>query len=234
MWNIQRFEQIDSTNSALKRQRDASHGTVYVAKRQSSGRGRMGRSFVSPHGIYYSVLLRRSEPPTSLMHLTAMVAVAVRRALSKAADIQTDIKWVNDLLLGQKKLCGILVESEGDRYIIGIGINCNTDPDDLPEDVRQMAAVISCDEELLICELTRQLQDMDRCLLSHQKEWMQEYAAACVNIGKPVQILHGEERQQAVAVGVDENAALLVQESDGSIRSISSGEVSVRGLYGYI
>lgn len=234
MWEVTKYEQIDSTNTALKRMQDAPHGTVFVAKRQLAGRGRLGRSFSSPHGIYLSVLLRRQEDPSQLLHLTAMTAVAVRRAIMDASGVHTQIKWVNDLLLQGKKLCGILVERECDRYIIGIGINCNTDLDDLPPEVRTMAAKIECDEETLIDALVRHLRQMDEKLLSAQAEWMREYANACISVGKTVQLVRAQQRCEAFCVGVDENAALLVRFPDGRVQAVSSGEVSVRGLYGYV
>lgn len=234
MWKITKFEEIDSTNSALKRMENAPHGTVLVAKRQLAGRGRLGRSFSSPHGIYLSVLLRRQEEPSQLLHLTAMAAVAVRRAIMDACGVQTQIKWVNDLLLQDKKLCGILVERESDRYIIGIGINCNTDLNDLPPEVRSMAARIECDEDALIGALVRRLREMDEKLLSARKQWMREYASACVSVGKTVQVVRAQQRCEAFALGVDENAALLVRYPDGRMQAVSSGEVSVRGLYGYV
>lgn len=234
MWKITKFEEIDSTNTALKRMENAPHGTVFVAKRQLAGRGRLGRSFSSPHGIYLSVLLRRKEAPSQLLHLTAMTAVAVRRAITEVCGVQPQIKWVNDLLLNDKKLCGILVEGDQERYIIGIGINCNTDLNDLPPEVRAMAARIECDEDALIDALVRHLHEMDEKLLSARKEWMQEYANACVSVGKTVQVVSAQQRCEAFSLGVDENAALLVRYPDGRVQAVSSGEVSVRGLYGYI
>ena len=234
MWKITTFEEIDSTNTALKAMLDAPHGTVLVAKRQTAGRGRLGRSFSSPRGIYLSALLRREEDPSTLLHLTAMTAVAVRRAIIDACGIETQIKWVNDLLYARKKLCGILVEGGDGRYIIGIGINCNTDLSDLPSEVQSIAATIACDEERLICALVARLQEMDEKLFSDKSVYMQEFAEHCITIGQSVQVIRGESRTQAIATGIDENAALRVQYPDGTAELISSGEVSVRGLYGYV
>lgn len=234
MWSVTKFDEIDSTNTALKRMVDAPHGTVLVANRQTAGRGRLGRSFSSPHGIYLSALLCRSEAPAELLHLTAMTAVAVRRAILDASGIATQIKWVNDILLCEKKLGGILVEGREGRYIIGIGINCNTDLNELPPDVQTMAATIACEEAALIAALVARLKEMDENLLTARKEWMAEYAARCVTVGKDVQLLRAGERTKAFALGVDENAALLVRYADGRTAAVSSGEVSVRGFYGYV
>lgn len=234
MWKVTKFDEIDSTNTALKAMTDAPHGTVLVSKRQTAGRGRLGRTFSSPRGVYFSLLLRREEDPSELLHLTAMVAVAVRRAIFDACGIKTQIKWVNDLLLDNKKVCGILVEGGQGRYIIGIGINCNTDISELPADVQNMATSLQCDDDRLIDALTLRLQEMDENLFSAKNAWMREFSENCITVGKTVQVVRGENRTQAFSVGVDENAALIVRYEDGSIEHVASGEVSVRGLYGYV
>lgn len=234
MWKITKFDTIDSTNTALKRMSDAEHGTVLVSSHQTGGRGRMGRSFSSPHGIYLSVLLIRKEAPSQLLHLTAMTAVAVRRAILEASGKNTQIKWVNDLLLDGKKLCGILAEGDADRYVVGIGINCNTDLQALPSEVRSMAATLQCDEDTLLKALVKHLMIMDAELLSGQKEWMREYAQNCITVGSEVQVISAEARKQALALDIDDSGALLVRYSDGREEAVCSGEVSVRGLYGYI
>ncbi len=234
MWEIIKFDTIDSTNNALKQMTDASHGTVLTASHQTAGRGRMGRSFSSPHGIYLSALLIRKEEPSQLMHLTAMTAVAVRRAILESCGIDTQIKWVNDLLLDDRKLCGILVEGNAERYVIGIGINANTDANDLPEDVRRMAAVLTCDEDKLLASIVRYLRYMDENLLTCQSEWMREYAANCITVGKTVQVITPNGRTEATALDVDDTGALLVRYPDGREQAVLSGEVSVRGLYGYV
>lgn len=234
-WSVELLQTVDSTNLELRRREAAPHGTVLVARHQTSGRGRLGRTFSSPHGVYFSALLRRTEPPEQLLHLTAMTAVAVRRALLDACGVDTRIKWVNDLLLGEKKLGGILVETTGDgRYIIGIGINCNTDYNDLPPELRQTAAVIRGDEETLILALVRSLAEMDENLLQNRSAWMQEYAEHCCTVGREVRLLRGDEVTEAFATGVAENGALLVRYSDGTTAAVRSGEASVRGRFGYI
>lgn len=234
-WSIEYLETVDSTNAELRRRETAAHGTVLVARHQTAGRGRLGRTFSSPHGIYCSFLLRRTEMPEQLMHLTAMAAVAVRRALLDACGVDTRIKWVNDLLLDEKKLCGILVEATGDgRYIVGIGINCNTDLADLPPELRQTAAVIRGNENALIDALVRRLREMDEHLLSNRQEWMREYAEHCLTVGRQVRLLRSGEAKEAFATGVAENGALLVRYPDGTSAAVQSGEATVRGMHGYI
>ena len=234
MWKITKFDEIDSTNTRLKAMTEAPHGTILVAKKQTAGRGRLGRSFSSPHGIYLSALLRREEHPSKLLHLTAMAAVAVRRAIYDVSGIKTQIKWVNDLLVNSKKVCGILVEGNQGRYVIGIGINCNTDLTDLPAEVQKMATTLQCDEDRLIDALVFRLREMDEKLVSAKSEFMREFAENCVTVGKPVQVVRGEDRLAAFAESVGEDAALTVRYPDGRTEIIASGEVSVRGLYGYL
>lgn len=232
-WRITRFDEIDSTNSALKRCPDAPHGMVFVARRQTGGRGRLGRVFASPEGgVYLSVLLRPNVSPDKLLHLTPMVAVAVRRAIFDVCGLWVDIKWINDLLCGGKKLCGILTEAAGDAVIVGIGINCGTEV--FPPELRDIATSLKLElgtapqEEALIAATVRRLREMDAALLTQREAWLAEYAAACVTLGKTVQLLRGDRRETVFAEGLDENGALIVRYENGSRATVNSGEVSVR------
>ena len=128
-WTLIRYKTIDSTNTALKTMTDATHGTILCSSVQTAGRGRLGRSFHSEEGgLYLSLLLKRQEPLDQLLHLTPMVAVAVRRAIKDVCSLDADIKWINDLQIQGKKICGILTEvAPQGGIIIGIGINCNTE-----------------------------------------------------------------------------------------------------------
>ena len=237
-WQITEYESIDSTNSALKRMTEAAHGTVICSRVQTQGRGRLGRSFASEEGgLYLSVLLKRDEPPESLLHLTAMAAVAVRRAIMDACGLQTQIKWVNDLVCEGKKVCGILTELAGQgRYIIGIGINCNTV--EFAPELREIAESLCSfcgrvDIAHLRDALIARLQELDRGLFSQKEAWMREFSEHCLTVGKPVRLLRAGTCTEAFAEGVDADGALLVRLADGTRQTVSAGEVSVRGLYGY-
>ena len=144
---IHYFDTIDSTNTRARElaRQGASHGTVLIADHQTSGRGRRGRSFHSPagSGIYMSVILRPNCSPQELMHLTCAVAVAACDAVETTAGIRPGIKWINDLILQNRKLGGILTEMSVDAKtgmveyaVIGIGINCSQTPNDFPADIR--------------------------------------------------------------------------------------------------
>lgn len=238
-WHIEWLEETDSTNNELKRRLDAPHGTVLAARRQTGGRGRLGRSFSSPDGgVYLSVLLRPSVPPEKLLHLTPMAAVATRRAITEGSGISADLKWVNDLLVDGKKLCGILTEWCGSAAIIGIGINCNIER--FPPELQATATSLrllgrEIAPQTLAESLVRQLETMDAALLTEREAWLAEYAAHCVTVGKPVRLLRGgAELGTAFATGIDGQGGLAVRYADGTEGVIRSGEVSVRGAHGYI
>lgn len=247
-WRFQVLRETDSTNNALKRMCDAAHGTVILTRKQTGGRGRLGRVFVSPPGgVYLSVLLRPNAFAEELLHLTPMAAVAVRRAIFDCCGFYTDIKWTNDLVYRGKKLCGILTELSTEAgsgalqsVIVGIGVNCNTALDELPKEVRAMATSLqeivgrSIDPNELAAAMIVRLQEMDAALLTQKEEWMREYQAVCITVGKEVQIIRGTERTDAFAEGIDQNGGLIVRYQTGERAVISTGEVSIRGMYGYL
>ena len=240
------LDTIDSTNTYAKTLavQGAAHGTVVLADHQTGGRGRLGRSFASPRGkgVYLSAILRYDVPPSALMHLTCMAAEAVRRAVSGAAGLDCGIKWTNDLVVGKKKLCGILTElvstSQGFAVIVGAGVNCSHLPEDFPPEVASMAtSLLQCgcptDRSTVAAAMIRQLSLADRDMLS-PGPWMDSYRRHCVTLGQDVKILRGEEVRYAHVDGMDDQGALLVTLSDGTQETVFSGEVSVRGMYGYL
>lgn len=242
---------VDSTNDYAKRlaAEGAPEGTAVLAEAQQNGHGRRGRSFDSPagHGIYLSVILRPQEKPTALLHLTAAVAEAVAEAVEAQTGLQVDIKWVNDLVAGEKKLGGILSEMSADfkaeqtNYIVvGIGLNCCQSAGAFPPELAQMATSIAAqtgvqpDRNALVAEILIALSRLRDTLMTERSDWIQRYASRCITIGKQVRVLRAGKARKAVALGINESAALAVEYSDGTREWISSGEVSVRGLYGYI
>lgn len=246
-WSVVVPETVDSTNNVAKQlgAQGAPHGTVVVAEHQSGGRGRLGRSFASPPGgVYLSVLLRPELPLERLMHLTALAAVATRRAIADCCGLTPDIKWMNDLLWQNKKLCGILTElsceAESGRLeyaVIGIGVNCNTRLSELPPEV-QMRATSLCealgreiDVNALAAAMIARLREMDGVLRGDRAAWMREYRSACVTLGKQILLLRAGESKPAFALDIDDDAGLIVRYEDGTTGTVSSGEVSVRGIY---
>ena len=245
------LDSVDSTNNAAKQlaAAGAPAGTCILAEQQTGGRGRMGRSFASPPGmgIYLSVILRPDAKPEQLMHLSACAAEAFAEAIESETGLAVGVKWVNDLIAGGKKLCGILtelsVEMESGRAeyaVIGIGVNCCQRAQDFPPELAEIAASVAMqtgnapDRNALAAALIRAASDLSETLISGQADWIARYRARCVTLGKPVRVLWPDGAREAVAVGLSDTAALQVEYPDGSRAWVSSGEVSVRGLYGYI
>ena len=219
------LERVGSTNTFLKElaKQGAPHGSVVIADCQTAGRGRLGRRFESPKGkgLYLSVLLRQ-EPD---LRLTPLAAEAVRRAIAQTCGIQAQIKWINDLVCGGKKLCGILTEIAAGAVIIGIGINC----EGIPHECATSLAELGCaaDRSRLAAAVIGQLSQM-----SH--DWMGDYKCHCLTIGQDVQLIQNDIVRYAHVDDMDDEGALLVTPVDGSQERIFSGEVSVRGMYGYV
>ena len=250
-WQVQIFEEVTSTNTLLKElgRQGAPAGTVLVADRQTGGRGRLGRTFLSPGGvgIYLSALIRPDCAPTELMHLTCAVAIAMCDAVEHAFGFRPGIKWTNDLVVGTKKLGGILTELGLDPKtgrvsyaVLGIGINCGQCPGDFDESIREMATSArmvlgrEADRERLIAEMVKALEAMDRELLRSSAHMLERYRSDCITLGKPVSIVRGDEVRHATALDVDAEGGLVVRYDSGETGTVTSGEVSVRGLYGYI
>ena len=250
-WQIRLFGEVDSTNTLLKgmAREGSPGGTVLVADRQTGGRGRLGRTFLSPGGVgvYYSALIRPNCAPGELMHLTCAVAVAMCDAVERAFGFRPGIKWTNDLVVNGKKLGGILTElglnpqtGRVDYAILGIGINCCQEEMDFDPSIRDMATSVrmvlgrKADRNLLIAEMTRALESMDRELLSSPGAILERYRADCITLGQAVSILRGDEIRHGVALDIDSEGGLIVRYDSGETGTVTSGEVSVRGLYGYV
>jgi len=245
------LEETDSTNDRLKEmaRQGAPHGTVLIADRQSGGHGRLGRSFHSPGGvgIYFSMLLRPDCSPAELMHLTCATAVAMCDAIETSAGFRPGIKWTNDLVYGKRKLGGILTElglsrkGTVDYIIIGIGINCCQKESDFPLEIQDIAASLSMvtgseiDRAEVAAAMMEALFRIDNVLLTEKASLLERYRADCITIGQEVSLLRvGQEVRHGTAVGMDDDGALIVEFSDGQTETVNSGEVSVRGMYGYL
>jgi len=244
------FDSIGSTNDRLKElaRQGALQGTTLVAGHQTGGRGRLGRSFQSPAGmgVYLSFLLRPEAPPQELMHLTCAAAVAMCDALEAVTGLQPGIKWTNDLVFGKRKLGGILTElgfgPEGnvEYAIVGIGINCCQKEQDFSPEIRDIAAslemVLSApvSRAAVAAAMMESLYRMQLELLCCKEAILSRYRRRCITIGKQISVLRGEEIRHGTAINVDDQGALVVIFSDGTTEAVNSGEVSVRGMYGYI
>lgn len=240
------FERIDSTNSFLKREAlgGAVHGAVAAADSQSAGRGRLGRSFQSPpgRGVYLSVLLRPGLPGEALMCATGMAAVAVSRAVRRSAGAEAGIKWINDLILNGKKLAGILTETvvlgEEIALVIGVGVNVHHRREDFDGEVADLATSLALEgfqtgRAALAAALIGELYALGDALGGDISGYIEEYRRQCVTLGREVRLMWTEKQERARALDVDEGFGLVVRLADGTVTTVRSGEVSVRGLYGY-
>ena len=235
---------VDSTNNyakALARE-GCPHGTVIIAEEQTAGRGRQGRSFTSPRGLglYATFVLRPGLPPEQLVHVTAMAAVAACRAVERTGGPPPRIKWVNDLILGRKKLGGVLTEYSSGALILGVGLNVLHRAGDFPPDLAPTATSLLLEGGAPISRtalarcLTEEIFLLSQRILSQKEDYLRQYEALCLTVGQDVLLRRGEEAIPAYCTGLDGDGALLVRYADGSEEVVSSGDVSVRGLYGYV
>ncbi len=230
---IERHQSIGSTNDRAKELAASGVRDVcVVADSQTCGRGRMGRSFFSPPGtgLYVSFVL----PPEDLSMLTVSAAVFTARAVEKTIGTQVGIKWVNDLLLCGKKICGILAEGvfcpgEGIPYaVVGIGINVLKA--DFPESIRETAGDIESlsgikpDKEEL---LSRLIAEFENGAHASRRDILGEYRSRSVVLGKEIRVFRGTESYAATALSVDDNGGLWVSR-EGERILLQSGEVSIR------
>lgn len=248
--NIHHFITIDSTNTKAKQlaAQGAPHGTVLIADSQTGGRGRLGRSFHSPadSGIYLSVILRPQCHASELMHLTCAAGTAMCDAVESACDFRPGIKWTNDLVFEKRKLGGILTELSLDAQgnaayaVVGIGINCTQNESDFPEDIRSIATSLKLctqnpiDRIKVIASMLIRLEAMSNILLCQKTQIMEQYRRDCITVGQEISVIAGEMIRHGTALSVDEEGALVVRFSNGHTEAVSSGEVSIRGMYGYL
>ena len=236
--DIRIYRQVDSTNSEAKRLAAAglNHPTLLVAEEQTAGRGRLGRTFYSPehNGCYFTLLLQPGTTLSSTVLTTIAAAVAVCRAVTACGGPETEIKWVNDIYLNGKKLCGILTEAITDfesqtvsSLIIGIGINTGSLPQEVPQEVRGIAASlyeVSVGRNRLIAETANALLSI---LETGAEQCLPEYRARSFLLGKEIQYQRDGVTHTALTEDIAPDGGLIVLEN-GERKVLHSGEVSVR------
>lgn len=238
-----RVKCLVSTGSTNDRVRElaelgAPEGSVVIAREQTAGRGRLARRFISPdsRGLYLSMLLRPRVSAELVPELTAWTAVAVRRALSTLCGARIDIKWVNDLLIGGKKVCGILTELGSNlTAVVGVGVNVLGSASDFPPELAQRVTTLSaCGGRVSVEEtaaaVIRELDALAVAFPAAGDEYLDEYRRHCVVPGRRVSV----DGRAALALGIDDGFGLTVRYDDGGTQTLRSGEVSVRGLEDYI
>jgi BirA family biotin operon repressor/biotin-[acetyl-CoA-carboxylase] ligase len=232
------YPSLESTNKTAKEMAvsECGHGTIIIADSQTAGKGRYGRNFYSPpaHGIYMSFILRpallRFNTPTLI---TSFAAVSVCEAIEAVSDKKPQIKWVNDIFLDGKKICGILTEAVSDyesgnvQWIVaGIGINFNTP--DFPVDLRQIAgAVFTGSPPVTRNQVAGEVINRILAPGCDESEVMEKYKKRLFMLGKKVLVADAEQPYEALAVDIDSIGRLIVKKDNGENISLSAGEISI-------
>ena len=237
------FEKLESTNTTAKEMARSGKEHIIIARSQSGGRGRLGRSFFSPDsGLYMSLLFYPSPEICDASLITSAAAVAVARAIDRIANVRCQIKWVNDIYLAGKKVCGILTEGQlcpsgGFEYaVLGIGINLTAPKDGFPEEIADRAGAVfevlpSNADNILAATVINEFMSLYKNGLKRQG-FLDEYRTRSCVIGRVVNVMHvvDGESIQAEAIGIDNDCRLIVRYSDGTSESLVSGDVTLKGI----
>lgn len=240
---IEVLPKLASTNTTAREKAaaGAAEGYTVIAGAQTDGRGRKGRSFFSPAdtGVYMSIVLRPSRwTSKQALKLTTMAAVAVCEAIDAVSDEKAYIKWVNDIYISGKKVCGILTEAslglEDDflEYaVLGIGINVSAPKNGFPDELRDIAGAVfsqaQCDgKNRLAAEILNRF--MEHYKNPHQTDYVCSYRKRSLVIGKEIRFMSSGSLKKAVALDIDDDCRLIIRDEDGNIKTLSSGEISIR------
>lgn len=240
--NIEVLKTVDSTNDYLKIKADKSEeGTTVISQEQTKGKGRLGKSFYSPSnsGIYMSILLKPRIHASKSLYITTAAAVAVSKSIDEITGENSKIKWVNDIFLKERKVCGILTEGSFDLEggglsyaILGIGLNLTNPENDFPEDISQTAGTIFENnppkdyKNKIIANIINNFFEYYYNL--EDKEYLDEYKNRSMIIGENISIIHGNKLENVLALDIDDEFRLKVEKENGKIEYISSGDVSIR------
>lgn len=243
------FDTIDSTNTKAQELAEKGYpsGTLVVADKQESGKGRRGRSWVSPSGtgIFMTLMIKPDINPNNASMLTLVAALAVAKAITSVTGEEAMIKWPNDIVVNGKKVCGILTEMNAqfdyiNHIVVGIGINVHNES--FPEEISQMASSLMIEaggkrfhRAQIIAEAMSYFEQYYDTFLKTQdlSALVREYDKLLVNRNKSVRVLDPKEPFDGKAMGITPKGELIVDTWE-SRKLVSSGEVSVRGIYGYV
>lgn len=242
------FDRLDSTNDygkVLAKQKSV-HGVLIVADTQTAGKGRRGRVWQSPKGstISMSLCLEPELPANRVAGMTLVMALAAAEAVNQVAEVKTQIKWPNDIVLNGKKLCGILTEMSfvRDHYVVIVGTGINVNTEEFPEEIKEIASSLKAEtgkvisREKLIAAVLKYFEIYyEQYTMTQDLSLLKErYENLLINKGREVQVLDPKGAYTGVAKGITKEGNLVVGCEDGTEQEIYSGEVSVRGLYGYV
>lgn len=243
------FDTIDSTNTKAQELAEKGYpsGTLVVADKQESGKGRRGRSWVSPSGtgIFMTLMIKPDINPNNASMLTLVAALAVAKAITSVTGEEALIKWPNDIVVNSKKVCGILTEMNAqfdyiNHIVVGIGINVHNES--FPDEISQMASSLMIEaggkrfhRAQIIAETMSYFEQYYDTFLKTQdlSALVREYDELLVNMNKAVRVLDPKEPFDGKAMGITPKGELIVDTWE-SRKLVSSGEVSVRGIYGYV
>ena len=242
-------ETTGSTNADVRRMAEdgAENGLLVVADAQTSGKGRRGRQWESEKGtnLYFSMLLKPDIAPDKASMITLVAAYSVAKVIEKNTGLDAKIKWPNDIVVGKKKVCGILTEMNMERdyihhIVVGIGINVNEEK--FPDEIRDMATSLKKEvgrivsRANLLCDILLQFEKDYSAFLAAEdlKPFIDDYNKMLVNKGALVKVLDPKGEFSGIAGGINEEGMLIVFKENGQIEKVYAGEVSVRGMYGYV
>jgi len=241
-WKFSIYDEVGSTNDVIKEMANAGaeEGEVAIAFRQTAGKGRLGRSFFSPKdsGLYFSMLLKPTVLFDEAVLITTAAAVAVCKAIELVSGLDAQIKWVNDVLINGKKVCGIGTEAAFnaevgalDYVVVGIGVNLYNPEGGFPADIADKAGYIFEERQddvrnRLIAEILRSFDVFYQSL--GERSFITEYRDRCKILGREIFVCKVDGKCPARAVDVDDRCRLLVRYKDGSEELLNSGEISIR------
>lgn len=241
--DIRVFEQTTSTNDVVEKlARDGvREGVVVFAESQTRGRGRLGRKWISParKGLWFSILLRPHLRPQETTQLTVASATALRRAIVSQTNLQPEIKWPNDILLGGKKVAGILTEMSAEldrvRHVIpGIGIDVNQDASEFPAELRKLATSLKIEKgesvsrpALAVAILQELDEEYARVREGKFSKIADEWVEHCGTIGKDVTVQIGDRKIRGCAESLDDDGALILRTEHGRLQRITGGDVTI-------
>ncbi len=235
------YDTTDSTNTQAKlycgqfKDEGISSPVLFIANQQNGGKGRLGRTFFSPadSGLYMSLLIKADEIESDIVCITTAVAVCVTDAIKKLCGISPDIKWVNDIYLENKKVCGILAEAvtnpdtmKIEYIIIGIGVNVSTE--NFPNEIKDIATSlpVKTNKNQLCAYITDNIiEELPRI---SDRSFIERYKKRCMVLGKEITYAENEEIKEATAIDVDRNGGLVIKTENGETKTLSTGEITVR------
>lgn len=249
--HIMYFDTLDSTNNEAKRMAEKSfeNGTVLIADEQRSGRGRLGRNWVSPKGkgIWLTIMLKPQIAPKDASKMTIIAALAAIRAIRLVCKVEPKIKWPNDIVLKGKKICGILTEMNAEMdeihyLVVGIGVNANLDEDDFDETLLDKATSLKeetkseVDRKILTASILNEFETLYNDFIKEVsiEKFFEEYKNSSATIGQQVKLIDRKGETIGFAEDLNIEGQLMVRKEDGVLIEVTSGEVSVRGIYGYV